>query len=64
MNQEDIKNILSDININSETAVEAAEIYIKFMYFERVMDFLSGICFVSVLVAFTWFCVNLLKESQ
>ena len=64
MKTEDILNILSDININSETAVEVAELYIKFMYFEKVIDFLVGLCFVGIVVAFGYFVAKLLKEVE
>ena len=62
MKTEDILNILSDININSETAVEAVELYVKFMYFEKLLNCLTSLCLASVTIAFIWFCVNLLKE--
>jgi len=63
MKTEDILNILSDININSETAVEAVELYVKFMYFEKIIDFLFGLCFVVIVVAFGCFVTKLIKEE-
>ena len=64
MNQEDIKNLLSDININSETAVEAVELYIKFMYFDKFLDFLAGLCFVFGASTIVWFVGKKLWESD
>lgn len=63
MNKEDIINILSDININSDTAGEAIELYIKFMYFEKLVDFVVGICFVGMIVAFGCFVFKSIKED-
>ena len=64
MKREDILNILSDININSETAIDAVELYVKFMYFEKIIDFLICICFVGIVVAFGCFVTKLLKEAS
>ena len=64
MNQEDIKNILSDININSETAVEAVELYIKFMYFDKLLDFLAGLCFAFGISTIVWFVTKLMREES
>lgn len=64
MKKEDILTILSDININSETAGDAIELYIKFMYFETIIDFLICFCFVGIVVAFGCFVTKLLKEAS
>ena len=64
MNQKDILNILSDININSETAGEAVELYIKFMYFEKVMDFIACLCAAGLIAAFVYFFIRLMKEES
>ena len=63
MNQEDIKNLLSDININSETAVEAVELYIKFMYFDKFLEFLAGLCFAFGVSTIVWFVTKLIRED-
>ena len=63
MKTEDILNILSDININSETAGEAVELYVKFMYFEKIIDFLVGLCFVGMIAGLALFILKLAKEE-
>ena len=32
MEKEELLKVLSDVNINSETAVQAVELYVKFFY--------------------------------
>ena len=61
MKKEDILNILSDININSETALEAIYLYIKYLYFEQ---FTQTAVSLLLLGAAFWTVSILLKQLE
>ena len=50
MKKEELLNVLSDININSETGVEAVSLYIKFFYFDSLMGALAFILITGALI--------------
>lgn len=38
MSKEEILSVLSDININSETALEAVSLYVEYLRFEKQLE--------------------------
>ena len=55
MSKQELLSVLSNININSETALEAVSLYVDYLHFEAALD--AGACFVLfggvILIAFT-----------
>ena len=50
MKKEDLINTLSNVNvdINSETALQAVELYVEFLYFEKFANFAIGGLFIAL----------------
>ena len=49
MSKEELLNALSDININSETGLEAVSLYIKFLYFDTFMSAIITVVIFSLI---------------
>ena len=49
MKAEELINTLSNVNVdvNSETALQAVELYVEFLYFEKFANFAISITFIS-----------------
>lgn len=61
MNNTELLQALSNININSETAVEVVEIYCQYTLYESAIEFASQLAFIGIIAAFGWFVVHLIK---
>lgn len=50
MKAEELINTLSNVNVdvNSETALQAVELYVEFLYFEKITNISLGITFLAL----------------
>jgi hypothetical protein len=61
MDNTELLQALSNININSETAVEVVEIYCQYKLYQSVIECASMLAFIGIIAAFGWFVISLIK---
>ena len=63
MKKEELLSVLSDININSETALEAVSLYIKYLYFEQFIQTAMGLLLLGAILWTVSILVKLLIKD-
>jgi len=61
-NHTELLQALSNININSETAVEVVEVYCQYQVYTAIIDAASVLAFMGIIAFFGWFVITLIKE--
>ena len=62
MNNTELLQALSNININSETAVEVVEVYCQYLFYTSIIDAFSVLVFIGIIAFFGWFVIKAIKE--
>lgn len=65
-NNTELLQALSNININSETAVEVVEVYCQYTFYtelyKSIIESVSVLGFIGIMAAFGWFVIKVIKE--
>ena len=61
-NNTELLQALSNININSETAVEVVEVYCQYLFYTSIIDAFSVLVFIGIIAFFGWFVIKAIKE--
>ena len=61
-NNTELLQALSNININSETAVEVVEVYCQYLFYTSIIDAFSVLVFIGIIALFGWFVIKVIKE--
>ena len=61
-NNTELLQALSNININSETAVEAVEVYSQYLFYTSILNSFSGLAVIGIIAFFGWFVIQAIKE--
>ena len=61
-NNTELLQALSNININSETAVEVVEVYCQYLFYTSIIDAFSVLLFIGIIAFFGWFVIKAIKE--
>jgi hypothetical protein len=65
-NNTELLQALSNININSETAVEVVEVYCQYTFYtelyKSIVESVSILGFIGIIAAFGWIVVKAIKE--
>jgi len=60
-NNTELLQALSNININSETAVEVVQIYCQYKLYQSAIECASMLVSIGLVAAFGWFVIHLIK---
>ena len=63
-NNTELLQALSNININSETAVEAVEVYSQYLFYIELLDSFSGLVVFGIIAFFGWFVLKVIRETD
>jgi hypothetical protein len=66
-NNTELLQALSNININSETAVEVVEVYSQYLFYTElytsIIDSAAIVAIIGILGAVGWFGIKAIKET-
>jgi len=61
-NNTELLQALSNININSETAVEVVEVYCQYLFYTSILDSLSGFAVFGTIAFLGWCVIKAIQE--
>ena len=61
-NNTELLQALSNININSETAVEVVEVYCQYLFYTSILDAFSVLGFIGTIAFLGWCVIKVIKE--
>jgi hypothetical protein len=61
-NNTELLQALSNININSETAVEVVEVYCQYLFYTSILDAFSLLGFIGIIALLGWYLIKVIKE--
>ena len=61
-NNTELLQALSNININSETAVEVVEVYCQYLFYTSILDAFSLLGFIAIIALLGWYLIKVIKE--
>ena len=61
-NNTELLQALSNININSETAVEVVEVYCQYLFYTSIIDAFLLLGFIGIVALFVWFVIKAINE--
>lgn len=61
-NNTELLQALSNININSETAVEVVEVYCQYLFYTSIIDAFLSLGLIGIVALFVWFVIKAINE--